>query len=77
MSFTIQLDDKTAEVLQQLASTENRTEGEVVRDALAAYAQTGNRVLPKGIGKYHSGQGNVSAKARELIREAVREKQWP
>ena len=33
--------------------------------------------LPKGMGQYHSGHANVSAKARGLLREAVKEGQWP
>jgi hypothetical protein len=77
VSITIQLDDETAKILQQLATAQHRTESEIVRAALAAYAGTGKRVLPKGIGKYRSGQTDVSARARQILREAVQEAQWP
>lgn len=77
MSVTIQLDDETAAVLRRLASCQQRTEGEIVRDALSAYAQRAPHALPPGAGQYHSGQTDVSSKAREILREAVREGQWP
>jgi hypothetical protein len=77
VSVTVELDEKTAAVVQELAAEEQRSASEVIRDAMAVYAQLGKRPLPKGIGKYHSGRSDVSAKARELIREAVMEGQWP
>jgi hypothetical protein len=77
MPLTVQLDDATAAILRQLASTQNRAECEVVRDALAAYAGTGPRRLPRGTGKCHSGQSDVSVRARELLREAAKEGEWP
>ena len=36
-----------------------------------------NRPLPKGMGKYHSGNGNVSENARDLLRQAVKDGLWP
>ncbi len=46
-----------------------------MREAVAAYVQT-VRVLPKGMGKCHSGQANVSEKARDLFRQAVKDELW-
>ena len=77
MSMTIELDDETAAVLQRLASAQRRTESDVVRDAVSAYAQQVPRALLKGVGSYHSGQTDVSAKARQILREAAKEGQWP
>jgi hypothetical protein len=65
-----------AEVLRRLAAAQKRSETDIVREALAAYVQTA-RPSPRGMGKYHSGQANVSEKARDLLREAVKEGQWP
>ena len=48
-SITITVDDETAEALCQLAALEKRSEADIVRTALAAYAQ--KRALPEGIGK--------------------------
>ena len=75
-AITDQLNDDLAEVVRRLAASQNRSETEVVRDALAAYVQTA-RPLPKGVGKYHSGQTQVSEQARDLLREAVKEGSWP
>jgi hypothetical protein len=77
MSLTIQLDDETAAILRELAASQNRTQNEVVRDALSASAQLGRCRLPKGVGKYHSGQADGSATARQILRDAVKEGQWP
>jgi hypothetical protein len=70
------MEDDMAEVLHRLAAAQQRSETDIVRDAVAAYVQTA-RPLPKGMGKYHSGQGQVSEKARDLLREAVKEGLWP
>ena len=75
-AITVQLNDNIAEELRQLAATQKRSETEIVCEALAAYVQTA-RPLPKGLGKYRSGQSNVSEQARDLLRQAVKEKQWP
>jgi predicted transcriptional regulator len=75
-AITIQLDDDMAEALRRLAVLEQRSETDIVRTALAAYAQS-SRPLPKGLGKYHSGRTDISERARELIREDVKEGRWP
>ena len=64
MSLTIQLDQATAEAVQELAAEQQRSADEVVREALSAYVRSAKRVLPKGIGKYHSGRSDVSTQAR-------------
>jgi len=75
-SITVQLDDDVAEALRRLAAAEQRSETDIVRTALAAYAQT-SRPLPTGMGKYHSGRTDVAERARDLIREDVKEGRWP
>jgi predicted transcriptional regulator len=75
-AITIQLEDDEVQALRRLAAAEQRSETDIVRTALAAYAQT-SRPLPKGIGKYHSGRSDVSEKVRELLREDVKEGRWP
>jgi len=74
-SLTITVDRETAEALRRLAALEKRSEADIVRTALAAYAQ--KQPLPKGIGKYRSGRRDVSVRAREVIREDVRDGRWP
>ena len=75
-AITVQLDDDLAEVVRRLAAAQKRSETDVVRDALAGYVQTA-RPLPNGMGKYRSGQNCVSEQARDLLREAAKEGQWP
>lgn len=75
-AITVQLDDDLAETLRRVAAAQQRSETDIVREALSAYVQTA-RPLPTGMGKYHSGQTNVSEKARDLLRDAVKEGQWP
>jgi hypothetical protein len=74
-SITITIDDETAEALRRLAVLEQRSEADVVRTALAAYAKP--QPLPRGIGKYRSGRSDVSVTARDLIRQDVKEGRWP
>jgi predicted transcriptional regulator len=75
-AITVEIDDDLAQLLRRLAASHQRSETDIVREALAAYVQAA-RPLPRGMGKYHSGQGNVSEKARDLLRQAAREGQWP
>ena len=76
MTITLQLDEVISEQLRRLAAEEKRSEVEIVCAALAAYVQHA-RPLPKGMGKYHSGQGNVSEHTRDILRQAVQENKWP
>jgi hypothetical protein len=76
VTLSIELDDRLAEAIEQLASSQNRSQNEVVSEALAAYAHTA-RPLPRGAGKYHSGYTDTSERTRAILRDAVREREWP
>jgi len=76
VTLSIELEDRLAEAVQRLATSQNRSQSEIVSEALVAYTQTA-RPLPKGAGKYHSGQNDTSENARAVLREAVRERKWP
>ncbi len=77
MTVTVELDEQTAAVVQAIAEGEHRSPSEVIHDALAAYANTGKRPLPKGAGKYRSGRTETSEKVDEILRDAVKEGLWP
>ncbi|MBS0264220.1 MAG: CopG family transcriptional regulator [Planctomycetes bacterium] len=77
MTITVELDEKTAATIQQLATSENRPASDVIHDALAAYVSIRRPAFPKGTGKYHSGRSDTSEHVDEILREAVREGQWP
>ena len=76
VSLTVQLDEHVAEVVSKLAAAQNRSESEVVQEAVAAYAGM-TRPMPQGMGKYRSGRGDVSENAEDILRDAARQGQWP
>ena len=63
-------------IFRRLAAAQKRSETDIVREAVAGYVQSA-RPLPIGIGKYHSGQTDGSERARDLLREAAKDGQWP
>ncbi len=75
-TITVELSGLAADKLRLLAESEQRSEAEIVRDALEAYAPTKRR-LPKGAGKYRSGRSDTSEKAEEILGDAVKEGLWP
>jgi predicted transcriptional regulator len=77
MPFSVELDEETAAVVQELAASEKRSAGEVIRDAVAAYPGRRTRPLPKGVGKYRSGYRDTAEKVDEILSDAVREGLWP
>jgi hypothetical protein len=75
-SITIELTGSAADKLRHLTQTERRSEAEIVGDALDAYAPS-KRKLPTGVGKYQSGQRDLAQRDEEILRDAVKERQWP
>ena len=76
VTLAIQLDDRLAEVVRTLAAAQERSESEIVSEALEIYAES-KRPVPQGVGKYHSGKTDTSKNARSILRDAVRGGQWP
>ena len=75
-TLTLQLNDDIAEDLRRLASAQARSETDIASEALTAYVRSA-RPLPKGMGKYHSGQSQTSEQARDLLRQAAKDGVWP
>jgi len=69
---TLYLEETTAHALEELASEEGRSEGEVIREALLVYKSRQTRPTPKGVGEYRSGRSDISERADELLRQAAR-----
>lgn len=61
-----------AERLPQLAESQQRTVEKLVVEAALRLTDSSSRPMPKGMGKYRSGQTVVSQSAREILRDAVR-----
>ena len=75
-ALTVQFDDDLIERLRDLAAAQKRSETDIVREAVAGYVQSA-RAVPIGIGNYHSGRTDGSERARDLLREAVKDGRWP
>lgn len=77
MSLTVELDEQAAAVVQELAANEQRSASDVIHEALAVYSCLGKRPMPTGMGKHRSGRSDTSARAREILRQAVKDGEWP
>jgi hypothetical protein len=75
-AITVELKDDIVEDLRRLAAAQDRTETEIVREALTVYVRSVHP-LPTGMGKYRSGKSNVSEQARELLRKDAKDGVWP
>lgn len=76
LKTTVYLDEDVLLTLRRLADAEKRSQADIVREALQRYLQriqAPNSNLPSGIGRYHSGRSDVSQRAEELFRQAVRQ----
>jgi hypothetical protein len=74
---TVYLDEETALALRQLAEAQNRSQAELIREALAAYTRQAARPKPRAIGIGRSGRSDVSERAEEILTDAVRVGSWP
>lgn len=74
---TVYLDTDTVLALRRMSQAQNRSQAELIRDALQTYAAKWKRPLPKGMGKYDSGETRGAETAKQFLREAVRKGKWP
>ena len=68
---TLYLEEMTAHALEELASEEGLSQGEVIREALLVYKSRPARPAPKGVGEYRSGRSDISTRADEILRQAT------
>lgn len=73
---TVYLDPDTVLALRQMAETQGRSQAELIRDALEAYTRKAKRPLPSGLGKYDSGETDISEHAKEILRRAAQKGRW-
>jgi|FLYL01.1.fsa_nt_gi hypothetical protein len=74
---TVYLDAETALVLKQLARAQDRSQAELIREAIDLYTRRSEPPKPQGIGRFRSGRRDVSERAEELLEEALRAGKWP
>jgi predicted transcriptional regulator len=72
---TLYLGEEVYRRLKAVARRQNRPAAEVIREVLAAYVdgQEARRSRPKSLGAGHSGRGDLSERAEELLRGLGRE----
>jgi predicted transcriptional regulator len=73
---TVYLDTDIVLALRQMAESQGRPQAELIRDALESYVKRGKRPLPAGMGKYDSGESDVSERAEEILRKAAKKGRW-
>ena len=73
---TVYLDTDVVFSLRRMAEREGRSQAELIRDALETYTRRNKRPLPRGLGKYASGESNVSERAKLILREAAKRGRW-
>lgn len=66
------LEPEVAVAFRRMAEAQGRSQAELIRDALTAFAKRGGRPLPSGLGAYDSGETDVSERAEEILADAVR-----
>jgi len=66
---TVYLDSTEYRRLKAIARAQGRPPAALVRDAVAEYTRRhGRRKLPRSLGAGHSGRGDLSERAEELLR---------
>ena len=73
---TVYLDADVALQLRHLAGAEGRSQAELIREALAAYAGRVRPALPPGTGRFRSGRSDVAENRRAILRAAASERRW-
>lgn len=91
VEITLQLDEATAAEMQQRAKDQEKTIEQIATeqlkvanikngtsDASIATENSGKgKYVPKGAGKYDSGDPTLARRTRDVIREAVEKGEWP
>jgi predicted transcriptional regulator len=73
---TVYLDSDIALTLRQMAEAQGRSQAELIREALQKYTSDGKRPLPRGLGKYDSGETHGAERAQDFLRAAAKKGRW-
>jgi predicted transcriptional regulator len=73
---TVYLDPDTVLALRRMAETHGRSQAELIREALDAYTNGAKRPLPRGLGKYDSGETHGAERAKDFLRSAAKKGGW-
>lgn len=73
---TVYLDSNTVLTLRQMSEAQGRSQAELIRDALDAYTNGAKRPLPRGMGRYDSGETQGAERAKDFLRSAAKKGRW-
>lgn len=73
---TVYLDSDVAVALRQISAAEGRPQAELIRDALAEWAQKRKKPRIPGVGEFDSGRSDTSQRAEALLRQAAGHGKW-
>ena len=73
---TVYLDTDTALSLRRMAESKGLSQAELIRDALQTYTRRDKPPRLRNIGKYDSGETDISEKAEDILREASKKGKW-
>ena len=73
---TVYLDSAVAISLRRLAERQRRSQAELIREALRNYTRQARQPLPPGMGKYRSGQTDLSERTEEVLTIAAKHRRW-
>ena len=73
---TVYLDEAVAIKLKRMAQAQQRTQAELIRESLSQLTESASPNLPKGLGKFSSGESGNSETYRSRLRSATRAGQW-
>ena len=75
---TVYIEEETAVAIRHLAESQDRSQAEIIREALTKYVRDAERRSARpsisGIGAYRSGHSDISERAEEILRESVRKR---
>jgi metal-responsive CopG/Arc/MetJ family transcriptional regulator len=75
---TVYLEEDIAMAIRHVAESQNRSQAEIIREALAKYIKEVERKTRRprisGVGAYRSGRSDVSERAEEILKELARKK---
>lgn len=73
---TVYLDDEIVAALKTISRRSSKPQAELIREALRAYASSAasSPPLPAGLGMFESGHTDTTARRKELLKQAARER---
>jgi metal-responsive CopG/Arc/MetJ family transcriptional regulator len=75
---TVYLEDEIAVAIRNFAESQNRSQAEIIREALEKYVREAERVSKRppisGVGAYRSGRSDISERAEDILSEQARKK---